>query len=91
MPGTRCAVGTCNNSFLKTRNIVPHISYHSFPTNRNLRKVWEKACCRKDKFSTATSFICSEHFTSENFSSEMFYKLLPDTKLKRRLIPNGRQ
>lgn len=90
MPGTRCAVGTCSNSLIKTRNTVSHISYHSFPSNPSLQKVWVRACSRKDKFNPSTSFICSEHFTTQDFlSSEMFFNLLPEMKLKRKLIPNG--
>lgn len=94
MPGMRCAVSTCGNSFKKIESsgveeLKEHISFHRFPKDPILRKIWVKKCSREDKWNPDTSYICSTHFESgyfeHNFKAE-FLNIIP----KRRLKPTGK-
>lgn len=90
MPGMRCAVGTCNNSFRKfSPQDTNYISFHRFPKDEKLRKVWIKACFRKDNFNPDSSYICNIHFEENDFELNFKPQLL-NTTPRRRLKQRGK-
>lgn len=84
MPGTRCAVGVCNNIYAKTYKFPEEafVAYHCFPKDKLIRRIWIQRCRRKDKINPNKSYICSSHFTASDYD--------PDLKgiLKRGAIPS---
>ena len=63
-------------------------SYHKFPSDEALQKVWVARCHRKDPINVKTAHICSTHFKSEDFDRDLRNELLqlPPRKL---LKPNS--
>lgn len=62
-----CSVPLCTNSKRKQ----PHLSFHDFPNDVELRKKWLTAI-RRDEGQTFTirrgsTFVCSQHFQSDDF------------------------
>lgn len=88
MPGTRCAVGICTNSYEKSKQHGLNISFHHFPKVEKIRSIWIKCCNRKDMWNTKTSTICSVHFKQEDFNVD-FRTQLMNIKTKRKLKPSG--
>jgi hypothetical protein len=88
MPGTRCAVAVCSNSWAKATKQKLLISFHKFPKNKELRNLWIKACRRKDEWNPDTSHICSVHFKEEHFVVDLRSQLM-NIKTKRQLISGG--
>jgi len=63
-----CAVASCSS---------PNgISYHKFPKEPSLRKIWLEACKMKDKVNPDTATICARHFKQENFVRDLRNELL---------------
>ncbi len=63
-----CAIASCSS---------PNgISYHKFPKEPSLRKIWLEACKRKDKVNPDTATICAHHFKQENFVRDLKNELL---------------
>ena len=79
----RCAVAVC---------VSPkESSYHRFPKDLKLQKVWIAACKRKDEFNVATAKVCSCHFTKDDFERDLKNELLnlpPRNILKRTAFPS---
>lgn len=78
MPGSRCAVATCNNNW-HTR-VVPDsdrvIYFHRFPQNEEFRKIWVNRCKRADtNLNTKNARICSIHFTPDDYLHEKITKI----------------
>lgn len=67
MPGARCAVAVCSNNFKGAKEKGLDISFHSFPKDEKLRKLWIERTYRKDNFNAKTSVICGEHFAKEDY------------------------
>ncbi|XP_013148638.1 PREDICTED: uncharacterized protein LOC106111171 isoform X1 [Papilio polytes] len=63
-----CAVYMCKRRS-KTSNLrKDNVSYHKFPRDPVTRQAWRKFCNRNNKWHpTATSAICSDHFTTASF------------------------
>lgn len=80
-----CAVATCKNYNQKTKGSV---TYHRFPRDSVLQKIWESKCQRADKINLATARICSIHFTKEDYDTDLKTHLLGLPK-KRRLKPTA--
>lgn len=90
MPGMRCAIGNCSNTFTKfSPHQTNYISFHRFPKDDKLRKSWIKACYRKDNFNPNSSFVFSKHFT-DDFEINFMPQLL-NTNPRRRLKQTGKQ
>lgn len=89
MPGSPCAVVDCNNSYGKTKRSGDNISYHNFPKDKQLKKLWVAACRRKDRWEPDKSLICSAHFTADDFELDFRSQLL-NIKTKRRLKASGK-
>lgn len=88
MPGTMCAVGSCTNNLIKTKKLNLNISYHRFPKQEKTCRIWIKACNRKDQWNPNTSYICSDHFTNDNFEIDLRAELM-GIPVKKRLKREG--
>ncbi|XP_069676208.1 zinc finger protein 436-like isoform X1 [Periplaneta americana] len=93
MPGMRCAVAVCNNSYLKTRSLKGDsaVSYFRIPKDEWLRKIWIEKCKRKDKWKPDTSYVCSDHFKMEDFERNLRAELMGSKQnkfLKKGAIPS---
>jgi len=72
MPGMNCAVAVCTNNKFKSITKGNDLSFFTFP-NDGRRTIWVLKCKRADQFNPDTSFVCSEHFTKDDF--ELNYKV----------------
>lgn len=91
MPGTRCAVGACNNSIVKTKHLSKIVTYFSFPRDENLSNIWVEKCQREKPINPRSSTVCSEHFKEEDFLRNLRAELLGmrvKKLLKRGAIPS---
>ncbi|KAJ8909353.1 hypothetical protein NQ315_003776, partial [Exocentrus adspersus] len=80
MPGTRCGIYGCNNTYKTNKNGVKY-SFHRMPKAKDLvsdtiRKQWIIRCKRKDTFDADNIFICSAHFTKNDFERDLQNELL---------------
>ena len=68
--GTQCVAFGCNNR----RGEDDNISFHSFPSDNDLRSKWINALKRKNFTPSKHSRLCSCHFLSEDYipASERF-------------------
>ncbi|KAJ8914937.1 hypothetical protein NQ315_016091 [Exocentrus adspersus] len=74
MPGTRCGIYGCNNTYKTNTNGVKY-NFHRMPKAKDLvsdtiRKQWIIRCKRKDTFNADNIFICSAHFTKNDFERD---------------------
>lgn len=74
MTGTRCTVAICNNSCEKTKGTG--ISYHRFPKDRELRRIWVQKCYRLGEWDPKNLHICSVHFKAEDYQRNLKAELL---------------
>lgn len=90
MPGNRCSVAVCSNSFYKTKGLEgsSSISYFRIPSDPRLRKIWVEACKRKDDWNPNNGFICSIHFDEEDFERNLMAEM-NFAKKKRKLKPGS--
>ncbi len=63
-----CAVAVCKSP--------SGVSYHRFPKDPKLRKVWVLACKRKDYFNEDTARVCENHFLASDFERDLKNELL---------------
>ena len=77
-----CCVPGCINHSSKTSNI----SYHRIPNDKALRKAWLARIRRDNLPPLQNCYVCSEHFTDDCFESDLKAQLMPELKVKRRLI-----
>ena len=81
-----CCVYGCNSD----SEVNPHLSFHQFPLNRQQAKAWEIRIRRQNFEATKHTYVCSRHFSLEDFSEprqdtpEQFRKV----RLKRGAIPS---
>jgi hypothetical protein len=78
-PNKRCAVAVCPSP--------ADVSYHRFPKDQKLRKVWTQCCKRDDPFNEDKSFICGNHFLLEDFERDLKNELL--NKPLRKVLKSG--
>lgn len=90
MPGY-CKVATCLNA---TGNpsirLEQGITFHRFPKNPKLKKLWILRCGQK-KITAESARVCSEHFLKEDYIDDMQNRLLglPEKKwLKSTAVPS---
>ena len=76
--GNTCAVAICPSP--------QDASYHHFPKDLKLKKIWTDRCNRKDNINPQTAKICSEHFKQEDFIRDLQAELLGQPR-RRRLHP----
>ncbi|KFM75205.1 Transposable element P transposase, partial [Stegodyphus mimosarum] len=85
---SNCAVALCQNYRRKTKNQV--ITYHRFPSDPDLGKLWIVRCKRADNFNTENARICSVHFTPDDYIRDLKPELLgltPKRFLKANAVP----
>ncbi len=78
-----CAVSTCNNP--------KDVSYHTFPKNEEIQKIWVAKCRRSDSFNPRTSHVCEHHFDLDAYERDLKAELLglpPKKRLKKQAIPS---
>jgi hypothetical protein len=84
-----CAVAVCKSP--------SGVSYHRFPKDPKLRKVWVSACRRQDYFNEDKARVCENHFQSTDFERDLRNELLhlPTRKILKKgafptinLLPN---
>ena len=81
-----CCVYGCNNDLENHKDL----SFHSFPSNQQQAKAWKIRIRREDFKPSGSSYVCSKHFTDQDFTDprkdtpEIFQK----KRLKRRVIPS---
>ena len=63
-----CAVALCKSP--------KEASYHRFPKNDQLLRVWLNACKRRDPVNVKTAYVCSEHFPDTDFERDFMNELL---------------
>ena len=70
-----CAIAGCSSSNrYKRSDSTTSISFHCFPSEPQLRKIWITRCRRKNFSVVTNQRICSRHFSDESY--------LPDCRLK---------
>lgn len=86
MPGARCTVAVCNNSYAKTNRLPPgqKVVYHSFPNDGARRQQWVQLCRRAGKWNPDSCTVCSIHFTPEDYARDLKAELLniPSKKVR---------
>ena len=76
-----CAVASCPSP--------SGVSYHMFPKDQKLQKLWVDACKRNDFVNVRTASICRNHFIDEDFDRDFRNEML---KLPlRSLLKSGNQ
>ncbi|MBM3939223.1 MAG: THAP domain-containing protein [Sphingomonadales bacterium] len=77
--GNICAVAICPSP--------QDASYHHFPKDELLRKIWSERCFRKDPINPNTAKICSNHFSTDDFIRDLQAELLGQSR--RRQLQKG--
>jgi hypothetical protein len=78
-----CAVAICPSP--------QDVSYHRFPKNEALQKLWVIRCRRKDQLNVKTAKVCAQHFANEDFERDFKSELMggkPRNFLKPNSIPS---
>ncbi|KAJ8982485.1 hypothetical protein NQ317_019269 [Molorchus minor] len=95
MPGMRCTISVCNNSRIKNvEKPGKHISFYRFPKDTEIRQIWIQKCKRDGKWNWENCRVCSEHFTPDDYESDLQAKLLglsPKKKLKATVLLCGKE
>ncbi|KAL4152818.1 hypothetical protein QTP88_000651 [Uroleucon formosanum] len=87
--GSNCAIATCDLYSGKTKKIgMTDISFHRFPKDPDVQKIWTLKCKRGDSWNPSKSYICSKHFKSEDFIRDLKSELMGN-KTVRRLKPGS--
>ena len=63
-----CAVAICSSP--------QEASYHRFPKNLSIQKVWINSCRRNGQINPATAKVCSTHFTEDDFERDFMNEIL---------------
>ena len=89
--GVQCAVPNCRNASLRTNNneTKKKISYHLFPKDEHYKRLWISKCYRSTPYNYDNAYMCSEHFTNDDFVRDLRGELL-HVQTKRKLKPNGK-
>ncbi|XP_016664281.1 THAP domain-containing protein 4-like [Acyrthosiphon pisum] len=75
--GSCCAVASCKNYSGKAKNTGrTDLSFHRFPKDDLLLKVWSNKCRRNDVWNPSKSFICSDHFKEDDYVRDLKSELL---------------
>ncbi|KAF0703614.1 THAP domain-containing protein 4-like, partial [Aphis craccivora] len=86
--GSSCAIANCNcYSGRIKKDGRTDVSFHRFLKDPVLQNLWVQKCKRGDIWNPNTSYVCSEHFNSDDFLRDLKAELLGE-KSVRRLKPN---
>ncbi|XP_023316341.1 uncharacterized protein LOC106647986 [Trichogramma pretiosum] len=90
MPGLRCTVAVCNNSYEKTKKAGMNIRYHTFPKKQPLKNIWIQKCRRAGRWNPNSCHVCSIHFTDDDYKPSVQSELLNSPSVgKKRLKPTA--
>ena len=81
-PGGSCSVAICPSP--------KDATYHTFPKDRELQKLWIIACKREGTINVRHARICSQHFNENDYERDLQHELLnlPQRKrLKANAVP----
>lgn len=70
MSGKRCAVAICSNTDEKSKTTGLQIFYHKFPKAQPYRNFWIQRCKRPEVWNPDSFYVCSIHFTKEDYRNE---------------------
>lgn len=78
-----CAVVGCNNNNKKTsKNFASSCRYFSFPSSKQISKLWVQKCYQKNTFNIKYARICSYHFSDDDYCAKEKLLQLPRNKWK---------
>jgi hypothetical protein len=66
--GNTCAVAICPSP--------PEATYHVFPKNDQIQKLWIELCKRKETINVKTARICSNHFNDQDYERDFQNEIL---------------
>jgi hypothetical protein len=78
--GNTCAVAICPSA--------PEATYHVFPKDEHLQKLWVDLCKRKETINVKTARVCSFHFKEEDYERDLKNEVL-GLPIRKRLKPNS--
>ena len=70
-----CAIATCRND-QRNSSRVEGKSFHRFPKDKKVMKIWTSKCSRLDNVNVTTARICSDHFSESDFERDMMSELM---------------
>ena len=82
-----CAVGGCTSS--SHQKNVEDISFHCFPKDKHLQKIWMHRCGRQDVINPGSATICSRHFRDSDFSKFHQFRVTTSGSKQKRRIETG--
>ncbi|KAF0759845.1 Transposable element P transposase, partial [Aphis craccivora] len=89
-----CAVASCEEHSGNAIQEGYNVSFHKFPKDLKLQKFWAKKCEINGKWNPQSSYICSKHFSPNDFVKDMKAKLsgyVPSHRhLKQNIVPSLR-
>lgn len=85
-----CVVVGCKNNLKATKRSGKDVSYHIFPKNPQRRSAWINSLNRPFMFNADSSYVCSEHFITDDFESNSLKEELLNIKIKRQLKKTGK-
>lgn len=91
MPGLRCTVAVCKNSWEKGQKDGKKVKFFCFPKDSELRQQWVDFCQRGGKWKPDFGRICEDHFKEIDFERDLSNELLglPTRKLlKKDAVPS---
>ena len=75
-----CAVATCPNP--------KGLTYHRFPKDENLSKLWKNLCKRRDQINVKNARICELHFEEKDYERDLRNELL--NQPLRKILKSGK-
>ncbi|CAG5035000.1 unnamed protein product [Parnassius apollo] len=81
-----CSVITCRKNSGKWNLKNGGISFHNFPGNPNIKKIWIEATGRLNWMPTKNSCICSDHFFETDFLLTHSKRYLKENAIPRKEI-----
>ena len=74
-----CLAVGCNNTYKNTKTV----SFYKLPDDEGLRKLWLAKIKREDKLPKPENcFVCSDHFTPDDFTRDLKVRIVFSAFLK---------
>ena len=78
-----CLAVGCNNTYKNTNG---QVSFYKLPENERLRRLWLAKIKREGKLPKAENcFVCSDHFTPDDFTRDLQVRIIFSAFLKNML------
>lgn len=87
-----CVINGCRNSTKGTKQVGKNVSYHIIPKNPQRRSAWINILNQSSKFNanSHSSYVCSEHFVSDDYECHYLKEKLLNIKVKKQLKKTGK-